>query len=91
VEVRRGDGEDLVSRGLDATIGRDFLKFHHVGLTWGDFEHKVDLIEWGALVRSWIADPVSSLRVANAFIWVLWDAGSDDILTSFVRCMVAHP
>ncbi len=48
MEVRRGDGEDLVSRGLDATIGRDLLEFHHVGLTWGDFKHKVNLIEWGA-------------------------------------------
>ncbi len=83
-EVCRGDGENLVSRGLDVTIGRDFLEFYHVGLTWCGFEHKVNPVEWGARVRSWIVDSVSCLRVADAFIWVPLDAGSDDILASFV-------
>ncbi len=43
-EVRCGDGEGLVGGGLDAPVGRDFLKFHHIGLTWGGFEHEIDLV-----------------------------------------------
>jgi hypothetical protein len=38
----------LANRGLDAAIGRNFFEFHHVGLTWGEFGHKIDPVEWGA-------------------------------------------
>jgi hypothetical protein len=74
----------MVSRGLDAAIGRDFLEFYHVGFASGGFEHEVDPIEWGARVRGWVADLIACLYVASVLVWVLGDAGDDDVLASFV-------
>jgi hypothetical protein len=82
--VCRGKRNDLVGRGLDATVGRDFLEFYRVGFALGGLEHEIDLVEWGARIWSWIADPFSCLRVVDAFIWMPWDAGSDGVLASFV-------
>ncbi len=82
--VRHGESKNLVSCGLDAAIGRDFLEFYHVGFASGGFKHEVDPIEWGARVRGWVADPIACLYVVSVLIWAPGDAGSDDVLAFFV-------
>ncbi len=81
--VHRGESKNLVSRGLDAAIGRDFLEFYHVGFASGEFEHKVDPIEWGARVRGWVTHQIACLYVAGVLVWAPGDAGGDDVLASF--------
>jgi len=39
VVVRRRDREGLLSRSLNATVGRDIFEFDHAGLVSGVFEH----------------------------------------------------
>ncbi|CAK9206213.1 unnamed protein product [Sphagnum troendelagicum] len=89
--VCRGESEDLVGRGLNAAIRRDFLEFYHVGYVLVGFKHEVYPVEWGARVGGWAANPIACSYVASALIWAPRDAGDDDVLTSFVRGMVAHP
>ncbi len=84
VVVCHGESKNLVSRGLDAAIGRDFLEFYHVGFASGRFEREVDPIKWGARVRGWVADPIAYLYVAGVLVWAPRDAGGDDVLASFV-------
>lgn len=67
-EVCRGDCDLLVSGGLDAPVVRNFLELDHLGFARSGFDYEVDLVEWGASVRSRVADPVSLLRVADTFI-----------------------
>jgi hypothetical protein len=82
--VRRGESKDLVSRGLDAAIGRDFFEFNHVGFASSGFKHEVDLVEWGARVKGWVVNPIACLYVAGVLVWVPRDASGDDILASLV-------
>ncbi|CAM6063611.1 unnamed protein product [Sphagnum tenellum] len=57
--VCRGESEDLVGRGLNAAIRRDFLEFYHVGYVLVGFKHEVYPVEWGARVGGWAANPIA--------------------------------
>ncbi len=48
-------------------------------------------VEWGTRARSWVADPISSLCVASGRIWAPRDAGGDNVFTTYVGDVIAHP
>ncbi len=75
--VHRGELQDLVSRCLDASVGRGSFVLDDVGCILAGLEDEVDLVERGGRVLIWYADPLSWLRVLGALIRAPGDAGGD--------------